>query len=54
MTKQELEEKCLGVIAEATTRMQNAPTVKMQARWRTIRDTWVELLKKAQGAATDH
>jgi hypothetical protein len=49
MTNRELEEKCRQVIAEATTRMQDAHNVKMRRKWQLIRDTWLELLKKAQG-----
>jgi hypothetical protein len=53
MTNYELEQKCLQVIAEATTRMQDTRNVKMREKWRLIRETWRELLQKAHGTARD-
>lgn len=50
MTNQELEERCAKVIADATVRMQNSPNGKMREKWRSVRETWMELLQKAQGA----
>jgi hypothetical protein len=48
MTYHELEDRCLKVIAEATTRMQEAPGVEMREKWQSIREIWIALLKKAQ------
>ena len=48
MIKQELEHRCLEVIAEATTHMQDAPNAKMREKWRLIRETWMELLRKVR------
>jgi len=53
MTNHELADRCLQVIAEATTRMLDAPSAKTREKWRLIRETWVELLQKAQSKAPD-
>jgi hypothetical protein len=53
MTNWELEQRCLEVIQEATTRMQDAPSAKMREKWRVVRDSWMELLKRAQGTPSE-
>jgi hypothetical protein len=53
MTKYQLEQRCQEVIAEATARMQDAPSVKMREKWRLIRETWEKLLQKSQVEALD-
>jgi hypothetical protein len=53
MTNYELEQRCRQVIAEATVRMGDAPTVKMKEKWRVILETWEKLLQKAQGTDLD-
>jgi len=49
MTNQELEERCREVIAEATAQIELACDDRIKAKWQKLRDTWVKLLKKAQG-----
>jgi hypothetical protein len=53
MTNQELEERCREVIAEATIQMEKAGNARMKRKWELIRETWVDLLKKAQGMSSD-
>ena len=53
MIKYQLEQRCQQVIAEATARMADAPSVKMREKWRLIREAWEKLLQKAQATTRD-
>jgi hypothetical protein len=53
MTNHQLEQRCLQVIGEATTRMQAAPNVKMRDKWRVIVEKWQVLLEKSQRATVE-
>ena len=48
MTNQELKQRCQQVIAEATSRMERERTPEKREKWRSIRETWEELLQKVR------
>ena len=52
-TNHELQERYQTVIAQATARMESAPTVKTREKWRLVRETWEKLLQKEQGTQPD-
>jgi hypothetical protein len=53
MTNHQLEQRCLQVIEEASTRMKAAPNVKMREKWRVIQETWQALLLKTQSPSVE-
>ncbi len=49
----ELQARYRQMIAEATMRMESAPSVKAREKWRLSKENWERLLQKGQGVAVE-
>jgi hypothetical protein len=47
-TKQQMEQRCRDVIAEAIAEIENAMDDISRTKWRVVRDTWQELLNNVR------
>jgi len=48
MTKNQIEQRCRKVIAEAIAEIENATDEQTKSKWRVIRNTWQELLNSVR------
>jgi hypothetical protein len=49
----ELQARYRQMIAEATMRMESAPSVKAREKWRLSKENWERLLQRGQGMAVE-